>query len=786
MPKPIKVAGRELRRLTNSAVGRSFLKTVTELVTNSDSALKDQAGVAHAAGLVQRMLDVPKGQQLDTAGLRRALPKTKQREIRVRLWTAGTNARRVEVIDAGPGMGSDELEEKFGMYASAKAKGKQTRSLFGRGALDVLLAHENSTIFSIKNGRLSTCRIYWEKGDPVIDVSDVGAVTDAVLRRHELPKSIEHSGTVVRFSLKAAASIPNEDRIMAQINNFYMLRLITADPNTKLVIERHRGAADALDATSYDFPVGTVIGRASDRLSVGGTRLPVEILVARSSEPLQMDPLNIERRENGLLFVDDNDAVLDLTLLPDYDKEPALRHIFGIVRISGFRDVLEQRLEDESPEAVLSETRDGFRRASDVTAALFSLVLRHVKPLYDKEIQRQRKGNAERSNKLNEKVQNVLKLLNHFNSEETDEPGEEPDPPKRPEPIYFGVNSLTLHAGITRHVSVFVNPEHVANGEVVLFDCDNPEIVVEPDAETVAHRKNKHQRIELTLTCSLKGERGSITAITLDKNGKEARATLKVMNVIDPPVFQPPANIEFATANVPGQPGRRNRAVLVVNLDAFIGMPEITFTLERKLGNVTFPGGASDHIKVKVTTAHVVQGKNVARVPIAFDGSAWGQHADITARAKVADGTTVFAKCHLKFERPDGSQKFNDFRYVEFDRPVLGEVAGDKLYINASYPVHKQIFGPDETEFNQRLEKDGYAQLRAATVLVETAVYHAATVTYRAGGKKGWELDDEDPVGSFRQYFEGRRMRLEPQIVRALCAQLNDAIAPAENAQVLA
>ena len=72
------------------------------------------------------------------------------------------------------------------------------------------------------------------------------------------------------------------------------------------------------------------------------------------------DPYNYERRENGLLFVDDNDAVLDLTLLPEYDKNPLLSRIYGIVKLTGIRASLEALLEERRPEAVLSETREGF------------------------------------------------------------------------------------------------------------------------------------------------------------------------------------------------------------------------------------------------------------------------------------------------------------------------------------------------------------------------------------------------------------------------------------------
>ena len=59
---------------------------------------------------------------------------------------------------------------------------------------------------------------------------------------------------------------------------------------------------------------------------------------------------NYERRENGLLFVDDNDAVLDLTLLPEYNNDPLLSRIYGIVKLTGIRAPLEALLDDRSGE----------------------------------------------------------------------------------------------------------------------------------------------------------------------------------------------------------------------------------------------------------------------------------------------------------------------------------------------------------------------------------------------------------------------------------------------------
>jgi hypothetical protein len=79
------------------------------------------------------------------------------------------------------------------------------------------------------------------------------------------------------------------------------------------------------------------------------------VLIARSDQPLQSDPLHIDRRENGLLFVDDNDAVMDLTLLPEYDRNHYLNHVFGIVRRDGIRSLLEVKLEAEDAAAAAAQ-----------------------------------------------------------------------------------------------------------------------------------------------------------------------------------------------------------------------------------------------------------------------------------------------------------------------------------------------------------------------------------------------------------------------------------------------
>jgi hypothetical protein len=152
MAKPIEWASREKRRQVNQAVGRNFLKTLTEPLTNADSILKKHVGMPHSSGLVDEIFKLKPGDRLNTTDLKSRIIPSPPRKIKVEIATAGRRQRLCRVIDAGSGMTASELDEKFSTYAAAKAKGEKTRSLFGRGALDVLLYHEKSVIYSVRDG----------------------------------------------------------------------------------------------------------------------------------------------------------------------------------------------------------------------------------------------------------------------------------------------------------------------------------------------------------------------------------------------------------------------------------------------------------------------------------------------------------------------------------------------------------------------------------------------------------------------------------------------------------
>src|SRR4029078_6235402 len=106
----------------------------------------------------------------------------------------------------------------------------------------------------------------------------------------------------------------------------------------------------------------------SRKWGLGAGSLKVEFLVARSDSERGLRELGLDRdcRENGMLIVDELDAVYDLTFAdPDYEKADFLSRIYGIVRVNGLRQVLESYLDAEAPTSPLRPDRDGFNRDNE-------------------------------------------------------------------------------------------------------------------------------------------------------------------------------------------------------------------------------------------------------------------------------------------------------------------------------------------------------------------------------------------------------------------------------------
>jgi hypothetical protein len=483
--------------------------------------------------------------------------------------------------------------------------------------------------------------------------------------------------------------------------------LVAADPSMHVLIQRYRSEGRIEERLTYDFDLGTVLKRSNDvfrhdRLG----EIPVDILVVRSDRKMTSDPYNYERRENGLLFVDDNDAVLDLTLLPEYDKNPLLGRIYGIVKLTGIRAALEALLEDRHPEAVLSETRDGFDNRNEIAAALFSLIEKHVKPVYEAEEKRERKAAGQRSPELDKRLKDALRELKRFHSEETDEEGTGRPKPEPGRSLDFSYDKVQLiNSGQERRVMLYAERDRIHEDlNVIEITSSNSRIRIVPESEIVSRRKgSKFQIIPITLSCPVSGETAVITARAMSVDGEVLEATLTVTEVAEPQQIPVPVDLEFRPARYNGKPNLENQLVLLVNLDAFPGMPSVKLRIVTKEGAVTIGSDRSEKFEIKVQRAWLIPGTNVAKVVIPYWGTAWAAKATIEAKAKRTDGKVALAMCKVDFREQKGPDQYEDIVYEAIERPVLGEAAGKYVYVNSKPPLHQTLFGDSQDTFDRAL-----------------------------------------------------------------------------------
>ncbi|GAI82568.1 unnamed protein product, partial [marine sediment metagenome] len=118
----IKVAARHLNRLFEKASGRSLIKMLAELITNSDDSYK-----------------------------RIEAQDPTNKNVKPIQIIADKRKHLIVVIDNAEGLTEDEMEKKFSTYGEDSgdaAEGYATRSLFGKGLRDVVFSQERATVKS--------------------------------------------------------------------------------------------------------------------------------------------------------------------------------------------------------------------------------------------------------------------------------------------------------------------------------------------------------------------------------------------------------------------------------------------------------------------------------------------------------------------------------------------------------------------------------------------------------------------------------------------------------------
>jgi len=782
---PIEPAAREwLRQFAN--VVRSFAKTVTEATTNSDTSYKRKFDLPDASGLVSEMLTCPKGTRVDSAALRARLPKNIRREIQIHLYTANGHARprrSCDIVDFGEGMSPSEVEAAFRFFAadkSAVSKGRPGRSLFGRGVSDVLLGHKEGELLSYKDGVLTDAKFAFDTkaGKPRVTGTSNAAPSKKQLADAHLKPG--ENGTCIRFLLSDDCAIPDEGTVIPLLSRFYMLRLINSDPNVVVHVFRYRaGGKVHEDVLDYDFPIGDVIGKLSFEVPVPDelTKIPfspiaVDGIVCRADveAPLKGRESR-DSRENGLLIVDEKDAVLDLTFLPDFEGAPYLNKIFGVVRLSGVRPILEHYL-NVGKESPLTTTRDGFEPRHEFTQHLFAQLKKHLEPIYRKEEDRQKKSDTQElsagaAQRLNDAMRQLNKFLNELLGAGLDGNGDESEP--KDLPIQFVPAKTKIVVGQPRFVTVLVRAADAKQKGTIMLDSSNPRVEVYPTMISV--EKGVPYKQFLAVRVSLRSDSLHETAIvTALADGKDGtlEAKMEITDVVAAAVVEAPAEMEFRPAETMGQPNKKHTANLYVNLAAIPLGRKIEISMIKSQGGITLlenGGKKTKSVSIVVEKEHQIPGTSVARVPVPWTGGGWGQFARIMAETKTPAGKVVTAIATLTIDQQEEGGLIKRIEYRNLGNQKCSDLVDGCIYINSAHTLNRAVFGATKEEYVKKVEDDRTAQYRLCAVVTEQSVYRLAEDYYL---KNKLLLVPTAPVTSMREFVDARTHEFAPKLLRIL------------------
>ncbi len=781
----IKLAAREWLRQFYTAVVRSFAKTVTEPITNSDTSYKRKLGLPDAMGLVEKALAVKKGTKFDLSPIKAQLKGTGPgREIQIHAYTAkgyDRPSRTCEIVDFAEGLSLEELKAAFEEFAADKSgvsKGKPGRSLFGRGVSDVLLGHQEGTFFSYKNGILSKVQFSFDpKKDkaPKVQGTVIGNPSAAQLKDlHLRPKE---NGSCVRFLLHEDCRIPEDGTIVPYLTQFYMLRLINADPSVVVKLFRYRANKKTSEETlDYDFPIGDVIERFSSTISdpiPGASLKPLVIdgIVCRADIKGDLPGKDArEQRANGLLIVDDKDAVLDLTHLPQFEGAPYLASIFGIVRVTNLRAAIEWYL-NAGKDSPLTTSRDGFDVKHEFTKTLFSELAKHLGPVYRREEERFNRSSSDSlSKETRQRIDDAIKELNKLLKDLLGEGEDGPEPSKldSTKPLQFLPGTTKLVVGRRRIVRLYFKKDLAKPSGSIIYDTSNAKITVKPLSQPVVEGKARddYYVYEPALECGSLHETGMITALAEGRQDMYD-AELKIADVATGGSIPIPDDIEFRPNESHGQPNRNNSIALFIHSGTIPSGRKIKIEVEKSRGPIALLGGEKPVQVLSMTfeKSHIIPGTPVGRIPIMWRGTGWGQSAAIRATTKRPDGNIAEAEARIVLEEPeDAGGMIKDVKYLPLEDEKCSHLVDGIVYINSNHFLNRMVFGPTVKEYNQKIDDDVTAQYRFASLVLEQAVYRLAEESYR---DNKLILPSAAPVTGLRDFIDTHTHRFAPKIVKA-------------------
>lgn len=301
--QPIQVRHVVVRQQAQQTI-RNLIDAIVELVTNSDDSYRRlEAAGESASGRI---------------------------DIFVKRQRAG-EWELLEVSDLGEGMDLARLLTvvHYGERASGFQEGRGVRGLFGRGLKEAVIALGEGIVRSVRDGRESEVRIWWDEQSQQVMREIV---------KDSRPAKEPNGTRVVIFAGTTEVKCPLFEKLRDQVSSHFALRDMNSTKRRELFLTlqnvgggRGRGAVSAKQTTRVRFePPGgeEVEHRTIDVTDLG--KVSVEIFEAGE----KLDFAAFDPCSRAGLLVKTEGATLDNRLF-GFDNHEAAHYFFGVVYAPG-------------------------------------------------------------------------------------------------------------------------------------------------------------------------------------------------------------------------------------------------------------------------------------------------------------------------------------------------------------------------------------------------------------------------------------------------------------------
>jgi hypothetical protein len=728
----IQVAGRYWRRQFEKAVGRSLLKVLTELLTNADDSYRRMEAAGSHVDIGRIAIDLER------------------------------RRRTLAVIDQAEGLDAHDMEEAFVTYGGEsgdRATGARTRSLFGKGLRDVLFTQAEGTVRSIKNGQAFVCKFRWRdkagNEHPAIDIQTGPRVTPDLRSAW----GISGNGTLVQFRLQEGIHVPQHDRLARALGNFYMLRVINARDDRRVTLRTLSASSSCEEQGIQYSPPATAattpLGSKPWSFEFDGQRIDVEVTLSAYESAMVQGEEGYEDREGGLLVLDEDDDVLDLTLF-GFDGEPAAARLFGQLRLAGAGKLIRSRLNRPDPEEILTETRDGFNRRHGFYKALQAQLDPWLKPFVDAE--RQRMGSkpsalSAETKRRHERAFERLNLLAKRLLGQTSGPGPGPSPgPVHTDlPIEFRQNRTTIRTGSCRTVQLLVNTLLVPPESEIRISAVDAHIVY-PTDPLLEVPEPQDTEPTVVLSVRLNGLGSGDTTVRAATESANAEVDCSVMDEDVPDLS---SGMVFAPDTLELRDGERSHLQLYADLRVVgqAGDPQII--------------SSNPHIELLTDSPRWEPvTKFIVKARIAVVGRGKGEEAVITARLGSNEAIAILRVISKRQEQDrEKGGMFKSYKFATLDRKIQAQLDTEGyVVINLADPANRFHFGRDISSATRAVQERPSSQTLLADLILDECLQRAVADAYHSNRLK--IRFPEDPTTDIRNYVAEQRFDLGGEIHR--------------------